>query len=60
MIDIHNNSERLDNLKNLINNSTKIRERNKLLLFKFSADCQTRWSEKKPDMHKICDRISYC
>ena len=47
MIDIHHNSERLDNLKTLIKNSTKIRERNKLLLLKFSADCQTGWSEKK-------------
>ncbi len=58
MIDIHHYSKKLENLKNLIRNSTKITERNKLLLLKFAADCQTGWSEKKLTPARILKLLS--
>jgi len=47
MIDIHHYSENLESLKGHVNNSTKINKRNRLLLLKFSADCNSGWGQKK-------------
>jgi integrase/recombinase XerD len=58
MIDIHHNSSNLERLKNIINTSTKITKRNRLLLLKFSADCQTGWGQKKLTPARILKLLS--
>jgi integrase/recombinase XerD len=58
MIDIHLCSMRLDNLKNRIKNSTKIKEKNKLLLLKFAADCNSGWGQMKLTPARILKLLS--
>ncbi len=58
MIDIHHFNDQIDRLKNGIKKSIIITERNKLLLLKFSADCQTGWSEKKLSQARILKLLS--
>jgi hypothetical protein len=58
MIDIHHYSSNLERLKSHIKTSTKIRERNKLLLLKFSADCNSGWGEKKLTPARILKLLS--
>jgi len=58
MIDIHHFSKNLDTLKNQIRKSTRISERNKILLLKFSADCQTGWGDKKLSLSRILKLLS--
>lgn len=53
MIDIHNYNRRYETLKNSVSCSTTISNRNKLLLLKFSADCQTGWGQKKLTIARI-------
>ena len=58
MIDIHHFSKNLDALKEQIRKSTRICERNKLLLLKFSADCHTGWGDKKLSQSRILKLLS--
>ncbi len=58
MIDIHHFNDQIDILKNGIKKSTILTERNKLLLLKFSADCQTGWSEKKLSPARVLKLLS--
>jgi integrase len=58
MIDIHHFNDKIERLKNGIKKSTILTERNKLLLLKFSADCQTGWSEKKLSPARVLKLLS--
>lgn len=58
MIDIHHYSKHLEGLKILINNSTKITKRNKLLLLKFAADCNSGWGQMKLTPARILKLLS--
>ena len=59
MIDIHKYNNRYESLKNSIRDSTTITARNKLLLLKFSADCQTGWGQRKLSVARIIKLLTH-